>query len=73
MKASGIVLRLMVDQDRITVGPSVQEKQWLPALIFQTRALDRLGFEDKVEKVLTSMVKNIDSNGSVEGLSLIHI
>lgn len=66
-KASGIVLRLMLDNDRITVGPSVQEKQWLPALIFQTRALDRLGFDDKVENVLTSVVKKIDSNGSVEG------
>ena len=67
-KASAIVLRLLVDKidNKITVGPSVQEKQWLPALVHQTRALDRLGFEEEVAGVLDDLTRKIDANGLID-------
>lgn len=68
-KSSATVLRLLADtnQREITVGPSVQERMWIPALVFQARALDRLGFhEDVVKPLLDNMQARIDSNGVVE-------
>ncbi|MHA2502848.1 MAG: hypothetical protein ACXAE3_08265 [Candidatus Kariarchaeaceae archaeon] len=67
-KASAIVLRLLLDESsgEVTVGPSVQERQWLPALVHQTRALDRLGFHTEVTKVLDKLYSEIDSNGVID-------
>ena len=67
-RASAISLRLLADIEKstVTVGPSVQEKAWLPALAFQTIALNRLGFlHDVVRPILDNMHSLVDSNGLV--------
>lgn len=61
-----IVLRLLTDLERstITVGPSVQEKWWLPALAFQTMALDRVGMAECCSRpILNALLDQIDNNG----------
>ncbi|MHA2251615.1 MAG: hypothetical protein ACXAD7_14720, partial [Candidatus Kariarchaeaceae archaeon] len=65
-KRSAIVLRLLADINRcsITVGPSVQEEIWIPALVYQTMALDRLGFaEECVRPILDNIHTLVDTNG----------
>ncbi|MHA2403527.1 MAG: hypothetical protein ACXADH_11100, partial [Candidatus Kariarchaeaceae archaeon] len=64
--ASAIVLRLLADIKKsiITVGPSLQEQIWLPALVYQTKALDRLGFsEEVVLPILDNIHSMVDTNG----------
>ena len=61
-----IVLRLLTDlkKSTITVGPSVQEKWWLPALAFQTMALDRVGMAECCSRpILNGLLDQIDNNG----------
>ena len=67
-RTSATVLRLLADLEtsEITVGPSLQEEVWLPALCFQTKALDRLGFGDSVARaILDKAHSKIDTNGVV--------
>ncbi|MHA2028433.1 MAG: hypothetical protein ACW99Q_03495, partial [Candidatus Kariarchaeaceae archaeon] len=65
-KSSASVLRLLADVNKalITVGPSQQEKIWIPALPFQIIALDRLGFSKPLSRSILDNVYNfIDSSG----------
>ncbi|MFV2014017.1 MAG: hypothetical protein ACC656_01190, partial [Candidatus Heimdallarchaeota archaeon] len=65
-KSSASVLRLLADVNKsiITVGPSQQERIWLPALPFQIMALDRLGFSEPIARSILDNVYNlIDSSG----------
>ncbi len=64
---SAIVLRSLSDIaiNEITYGPSTQETMWYPALAFQMRALDRLGYG---EKIVRPILNNILSNMTEEGL-----
>ncbi|MCY3412300.1 MAG: hypothetical protein INQ03_11755 [Candidatus Heimdallarchaeota archaeon] len=67
-KVSALVLRLLSDAERksITIGPSLQEEMWLPGLVFQTKALDRLGFgEEIVKPILNKMMMQVDTNGII--------
>ncbi len=64
--ASASVLRLLADGKKsiITVGPSMQEKIWLPALPFQICALNRLGFAETISRpILDNVYQVIDTNG----------
>ena len=66
--SSSIILRLLADTTKniVTVGPSSQEEVWLPALVFQTKALDRLGFAEGVTKpILDQLYTSIDTNGLI--------
>jgi len=64
---SVVVLRSLSDIpiNEITVGPSIQETMWLPALAFQTRALDRLGYGIKIVR---PVLEHILSRMTEEGL-----
>lgn len=67
-RVSGIVLRLLSDvaKNSLTIGPSLQEEMWLPSLVFQTRALDRLGFSTSIVRgVLDNLLANVDNNGLI--------
>lgn len=62
---SAITLRLLVNIENaeVTMGPSLQEKLWIPALIFQLQALDRLGYKDIVREVLNKLLEDVSENG----------
>ncbi|OLS28475.1 MAG: hypothetical protein HeimC2_06940 [Candidatus Heimdallarchaeota archaeon LC_2] len=65
-KSSACVLRLLADVKKsiITVGPSMQEEIWIPALPFQILALDRLGFAETIsEAILDNVYQVIDAGG----------